>query len=76
MAAQYSIAKSHITKVTFTVVPNGPRMGTWFGSSGGGLPEDVLSLTAQGVFFVPLRPRPATAIPDGRGARPSSTYTE
>src|SRR5271156_867991 len=40
-----------ITKVTFTVVPNGHRMGTWFGSSGGGLPKDVLSVTAQGVFF-------------------------
>ncbi len=29
----------YVTKVTFTVGPIGPRMGMWFGSSGGGLPE-------------------------------------
>jgi hypothetical protein len=28
-----------ITKVTFTVGPDGHRMSKWFGSSGGGLPE-------------------------------------
>jgi hypothetical protein len=28
-----------ITKVTFTVGPDGHRMSVWFGSSGGGLPE-------------------------------------
>ncbi len=34
-----TLIQRDVTEVTFTVGPTGHRMITWFGSSGGGLPE-------------------------------------
>ena len=52
-SAHSTLIQDDVTKVTFTVGPTGHRMITWFGSSGGGLPGGVLSVSLKALFLVP-----------------------